>query len=168
MVPPMDSVDLHILSILQHDAATPLAAIAEAVSLSPTPCWRRIHKMETAGIITARVALLDPDLLGLALTVFVELESPSHSADWFDSFDRAIDRHDEIVEVYRMAGDIDYMLKVVVPSMADFDRFYRELIAAVPLKNVTSRFCMERIRQRTQLPLALIADRPDIRPRGRR
>lgn len=164
----MDSVDLQLLAILQRDAATPLAALAEAVSLSPTPCWRRIQKMEAAGIITGRVALLDPDRLGLSLTVFVELESPSHSADWFDRFNALIERYDEIVEVYRMAGDIDYMLKVVVPTMADFDRFYRELIAGVPLKNVTSRFCMERIRQTSALPLALIADSPAIRQRGRR
>ena len=164
----MDSVDLQLLAILQRDAATPLAALAEAVSLSPTPCWRRIQKMEAAGIITGRVALLDPDRLGLSLTVFVELESPSHTADWFDRFNALIERYDEIVEVYRMAGDIDYMLKVVVPTMADFDRFYRELIAGVPLKNVTSRFCMERIRQTSALPLALIADSPAIRQRGRR
>ena len=164
----MDSVDLQLLAILQRDAVTPLAALAEAVSLSPTPCWRRIQKMEAAGIITGRVALLDPDRLGLSLTVFVELESPSHSADWFDRFNALIERYDEIVEVYRMAGDIDYMLKVVVPTMADFDRFYRELIAGVPLKNVTSRFCMERIRQTSALPLALIADSPAIRQRGRR
>lgn len=149
----MDSIDLKILSVLQQDSATPLAKIAAQVNLSPTPCWRRIEKLEAAGVIRARVALLDPAKIGLGLTVFVELVTGDHSTEWLGRFAEAIAAMPEVMEVYRMAGDVDYLLKVVVPDTAGFDQFYRRLIDRVPLKNVTSRFCMERVKSTTAYPL---------------
>jgi Lrp/AsnC family transcriptional regulator len=145
----MDSIDLKILAILQENAATSLAEISERVNLSSTPCWRRIQKLEQAGVIEKRVALLDPGAIGLGLTVFVALETGDHSTEWLETFAAAVADMPEVMEVYRMAGDIDYMLKVVVPDTAGYDDFYRTLIARVPLKNVTSRFSMERVKSTT-------------------
>ena len=149
----MDSIDLKILAILQEDAATPLAEISERVNLSSTPCWRRIQKLEAAGIIERRVALLDPEALGFGLTVFVELETSDHSTEWLDRFAGAVAAMPEVMEVYRMAGDVDYMMKVVVRDTHGYDDFYRRLIDRVPLKNVTSRFSMERVKGTTAYPL---------------
>ena len=149
----MDFIDLKILAILQEDASTPLSEISERVNLSSTPCWRRIQKLEQSGVIQKRVALLDPSAMGLGLTVFVALETGDHSTEWLQQFADAIADMPEVMEVYRMAGDIDYMLKVVVPDTAGYDDFYRRLIARVPLKNVTSRFSMERIKSTTALRL---------------
>lgn len=145
----MDSIDLKILAILQENAATPLAEISERVNLSSTPCWRRIQKLEQSGVIEKRVALLDPEAIGLGLTVFVALETGDHSTEWLDRFAAAVDDMPEVMEVYRMAGDIDYMLKVVVADTHGYDDFYRKLIDRVPLKNVTSRFSMERVKSTT-------------------
>lgn len=149
----MDNVDRQILAILQDDASLPVAEIASRVNLSQTPCWRRIQKMEEAGIIARRVALVDPDKIGLGLTVFVELETGDHSRDWFDRFAAAIEQLPQAMEIYRMAGDVDYLLRVTVENMAAFDRFYQRLISLVPLKNVTSRFAMERVKFTTAFPV---------------
>lgn len=145
----MDSIDLRILAMLQRDASTPLAEIAERVHLSTTPTWRRIQKLEQSGVITGRVALLDPRAIGLGLTVFVELETGDHSSDWLRRFADTVADMAEVMEVYRMAGDVDYLMKVVVADTAGFDDFYRRLIERVPLKNVTSRFSMERVKATT-------------------
>jgi Lrp/AsnC family transcriptional regulator len=142
----MDLTDRKILSILQRDASLPVSEIAAEVNLSQTPCWRRIQKLEAAGIIEKRVALVDPQALGLDVTVFVEIESPDHSRQWLDAFAAVLSDMPEVMEVYRMAGDVDYLLKITVPNMAGYDDFYRRLIAAIPLKNVTSRFAMERVK----------------------
>lgn len=150
----MDTIDRKILAILQADATLPVADIARQVNLSPTPCWRRIQKLMDAGIIRKRVALVDPDLVGLGLTVFVEIETGDHSRDWLDQFAAAVVEMPEVMEIYRMAGDVDYLLRVSAANMADFDRFYQRLIATVPLKNVTSRFAMERVKYTTAYPLA--------------
>jgi Lrp/AsnC family transcriptional regulator len=149
----MDRTDLRILAILQEDCSLPVAEIASRVNLSQTPCWRRIQKLEAAGIIQRRVALVDPDAIGLGISVFVEIEAPDHTPDWLDTFARAVAGMPEVMEVYRMAGEIDYLLRVAVGSMADYDDFYRRLIAEVPLKNVTSRFAMERVKYSTAYPL---------------
>lgn len=145
----MDSTDLKILAILQEDATTPLAEIAERVNLSSTPSWRRVQKLERDGVIRGRVALLEPRAIGLGLTVFVELETGDHSAGWLRRFAEAVADMPEVMEVYRMAGDIDYLMKVVVADTAGYDDFYRRLIERVPLKNVTSRFSMERVKSTT-------------------
>jgi Lrp/AsnC family transcriptional regulator len=158
----MDRTDLKILAILQQDASIPVAEIAKRVNLSQTPCWRRIQKLEAAGVITGRVALLDPEAIGAGITVFVEVETGDHSAEWLARFADEVRAMPEVMEVYRMAGDVDYLLRVAVGSMAAFDEFYKRLIAAVPLKNVTSRFAMERVKSTTAYPL------PEPAPRGAR
>jgi Lrp/AsnC family transcriptional regulator len=149
----MDSIDRKILGILQEDASVSIGDIAKQVNLSQTPCWRRIQKLAETGIITKRVALVDPDAIGLGLTVFVEIESGDHSREWLDRFTAAITEMPEVMEIYRMAGDVDYLLRITVPNMAAVDTFYQRLISMVPLKNVTSRFAMERVKYTTAYPL---------------
>jgi Lrp/AsnC family transcriptional regulator len=154
----MDDIDRKILTILQQDATVSVARISERVGLSQTPCWKRIQRLEATGVILQRVALLAPEKLGLGLTVFVLIESSDHSAAWLEQFARVVADMPEVMEVYRMAGDADYMLRVVVSDMQSYDRFYKRLIATASLKNVTSRFAMERIKQNTAF---------DIKPRPR-
>ena len=149
----MDATDRKILAILQDDASLSVADIAARVNLSQTPCWRRIQKLTDSGVITKRVALVDPDALGLGLTVFVEIETGDHSQEWLGKFAAAIKEMPEVMEIYRMAGDVDYMLRITVPSMAAVDTFYQRLISLVPLKNVTSRFAMERVKYTTAYPV---------------
>jgi Lrp/AsnC family transcriptional regulator len=149
----MDSIDRKILAILQEDASISIGDIAKQVNLSQTPCWRRIQKLAETGIITKRVALVDPDAIGLGLTVFVEIESGDHSKEWLDRFTAAITEMPEVMEIYRMAGDVDYLLRITVPNMAAVDTFYQRLISMVPLKNVTSRFAMERVKHTTAYPV---------------
>jgi Lrp/AsnC family transcriptional regulator len=149
----MDSIDRKILGILQEDASMSIGDIAKQVNLSQTPCWRRIQKLTETGIITKRVALVDPDAIGLGLTVFVEIESGDHSKEWLDRFTAAITEMPEVMEIYRMAGDVDYLLRITVPNMAAVDTFYQRLISMVPLKNVTSRFAMERVKYTTAYPV---------------
>lgn len=149
----MDSTDRKILSLLQDDASLSLAEIAAQVNLSQTPCWRRIQKLEGRGVIRKRVALIDPNSLGLGLTVFVEIETGDHSKEWLERFAEAVTGMPEVMGFYRMAGDVDYLLQVTVANMAAFDAFYQRLISLVPLKNVTSRFAMERIKETTAYPV---------------
>lgn len=149
----MDSTDRKILEILQDDASLAVAEVAARVNLSQTPCWRRIQKLEEAGVITKRVALVDPDAIGLGLTVFVEVETGDHSKDWLERFAAAIKQMSDVMEIYRMAGDVDYLLRIVVANMAAYDAFYQRLIETVPLKNVTSRFAMERVKFTTAHPV---------------
>ncbi len=153
----MDAIDRRILIALQDNAELSIAQLADRAGLSPTPCWKRVQKLEESGIITRRVALLAPEKLGLGLTVFVQIEAEDHSALWLQNFAALVSARPEVMELYRMAGDVDYMLRVVVPDMASYDAFYRALIAAIRLKNVTSRFAMERIKYTTALPLAVEA-----------
>ena len=149
----MDSTDRKILAILQEDASLSVADVAAKVNLSQTPCWRRIQKLTDSGVITKRVALVDPDALGLGLTVFVEIETGDHSKEWLGKFAEAIKEMPEVMEIYRMAGDVDYMLRITVPNMAAVDTFYQRLFSLVPLKNVTSRFAMERVKYTTAYPV---------------
>ena len=150
----MDNTDRKILAILQEDASLPVAEVAARVNLSQTPCWRRIQKLEEAGVIQGRVAILDPNSIGLGLTVFVEIETGDHSREWLERFAEAIQSMPEVMEVYRMAGDVDYLIRLAVANMTAYDDFYRRLIALVPMKNVTSRFAMERVKYTTAYPLA--------------
>lgn len=149
----MDAIDRKILTLLQHDSSLSIAELAEQVHLSQTPCWKRIQKLEAAGIITGRVALVAPDKIGLGLTVFVSVETADHSAAWIARFAATVSAMPEVMEFYRMAGDVDYMLRVVVADMEAYDAFYKRLIEVIPLKNVTSRFAMERIKSTTALPV---------------
>jgi Lrp/AsnC family transcriptional regulator len=149
----MDDTDRRILAVLQQDASLSIAEIAKRAGLSTTPCWKRIQRLETDGVVVRRVALLDPKKLGLGLTVFVSVETADHSEGWIERFGALVSDMPEVMEFYRMAGDVDYMLRVVVADMEAYDAFYKRLIAQAPLKNVTSRFAMERIKQTTALPL---------------
>ena len=149
----LDLIDRKIVAELMRDATLPIAQIADKAGLSQTPCWKRIQKLEAAGILTARVALADPAKLGFSLTVFVGIEAPDHSPGWREAFARAVDAVPEIMEVYRMAGELDYLLRVAVPDMAAFDALYKRLTDAVPIKNVTSHFAMERMKFTTAYPI---------------
>ncbi len=149
----IDAIDRKILRVLQEDASLSVADIGERVGLSSTPCWKRIQRMEQDGIITGKVALVDQNKIGLGITVFVSVESNDHSDEWLKKFASAVRTMPEVMEFYRMAGDVDYMLRVVVADMQSYDVFYRQLIAAVALKNVTSRFAMEKIKSITALPV---------------
>ncbi len=155
MIALMDRTDLKILAILQEDTSLAVAEVAARVNLSQTPCWRRIQKLEAAGVIQRRVAILDPEAVGVGIAVFVEIEAADHSPGWLEGFAATVAGMPEVMEVYRMAGDVDYLLRVAVGSMQDYDDFYRRLIAAVPLKNVTSRFAMERVKSTTAYPLRI-------------
>jgi Lrp/AsnC family transcriptional regulator len=153
----MDLIDRKILDLLQADATLSIAEIADRVGLSQTPCWKRIQRLEAQGVIERRVALLNPEKLGLGLTVFVSVETNDHSQAWLARFAEIVTALPEVLEFYRMAGDVDYMLRVVVPDMAAYDLFYKRLIAAIPLKNVSSRFAMERVKASTVLPIGHLA-----------
>ena len=160
----MDSIDLKILALLQTDATLSIATIGERVGLSQTPCWKRIQRLEADGVIDRRVAVLDPVKLGLGLTVFVSIETADHSEDWLERFAETVASMPEVLEFYRMAGDVDYMLRVVVADMQAYDTFYKKLIATLPLKNVTSRFAMEKVKSTTALPIPLPPSaRPSLR-----
>jgi Lrp/AsnC family transcriptional regulator len=142
----LDRLDREILRLLAADASLSLAEIASRVGLTPTPCWKRIRRMEQAGVILGRVATIDPAKVGLPVSVFVAVETADHSSAWLKRFAEVVTELPEIVDAWRMSGDVDYVLHVVVPDIAAYDDFYRRLIAAVPLRNVTSRFSMERLK----------------------
>jgi Lrp/AsnC family transcriptional regulator len=149
----LDVTDRKILMVLQEDASLSVAEIGDRVGLSSTPCWKRIQRLEADGIIQRRVALVDQNKVGLGITVFVSVESADHSEAWLRTFADAVSAMPEVLEFYRMAGDVDYMLRVVVADMQSYDVFYKKLISAVSLKNVTSRFAMEKIKSVTVLPV---------------
>lgn len=149
----LDLIDRKIVAELMRDATLPIVQIADKAGLSQTPAWERIQKLEATGVITSRVALVDPAKLGYGLTVFVGIEAPDHSPDWRDAFGRAVEGIPEIMEVYRMAGELDYLLRVAVQDMAAFDTLYKQLTDAVPIKNVTSHFAMERMKFTTAYPV---------------
>jgi Lrp/AsnC family transcriptional regulator, cysteine-sensing transcriptional activator len=155
----MDAIDYKILNVVQQNASLSVAEIGQRVGLSSTPCWKRIQRMESEGVIQKRVALIDQDKIGLGVTVFVSIETGDHSQEWLDKFADVVRAMPEVMEFYRMAGDVDYMLRVVVTDIQNYDSFYKRLITTAPLKNVTSRFAMEKIKSTTALPI------PDARPK---
>ena len=155
----MDSIDLKLLEILQQDADTPLADLAARVHLSPTPCWRRVQKMRAAGVIRSNVALCDAAKLNVGVTVFVSVRTNQHTQGWLERFARGVKEIPEVVEFYRMSGDIDYLLRVVVPDIAGYDAVYKKLIKAADLHDVSSSFAMEQIKYTTALPLNYAPDR---------
>ncbi|MDH3713787.1 MAG: Lrp/AsnC family transcriptional regulator [Gammaproteobacteria bacterium] len=149
----MDRFDKRILAILQADADISIADLAERVGLSKNPCWRRIQKLQSAGVITRRVALLDAGRLNVGTTVFVKIRTDQHNLQWLQRFTAAVAALPEVTEFYRMAGDMDYLLKVVVPSIDAFDTVYKRLIEQIDIFEVSSYFAMEEIKNSTQLPL---------------
>ncbi len=150
----LDAIDRRILTVLQQDATLALQAVAEQVGLSPSPCWRRIQKLEQAGYIKARVTLLDPDKMNVGVTVFVAVRTSQHSLEWLEKFAGVVREIPEVIEFYRMSGDVDYMLRVVVPDIAAYDAVYKRLIQRVELADVSSSFAMERIKYTTALPVS--------------
>jgi len=149
----LDSFDKKILDCLQDNADMPLAEVAKRVGLSTTPCWRRIQKLEEEGVITGRVALLDPRKINTRVTAFVAITTNQHNDEWLKRFAEVIRDFPEVVEFYRMAGQVDYLLRVVVPDIEAYDAFYKRLIAKIELSDVTSMFAMEEIKSTTRLPL---------------
>ncbi|VDC30055.1 Lrp/AsnC family transcriptional regulator [Pseudogemmobacter humi] len=149
----LDLIDRKIVAELMRDATLPVAQIADRVGLSQTPCWKRIQKLEANGVLTGRVALANPARLGFGLTVFIGIEAPDHSAEWREGFTKAVAGFPEIMEVYRMAGEMDYLLRVSVADMAAFDALYKRLTDAIAIKNVTSHFAMERMKYTTAYPV---------------
>ncbi|WP_044874804.1 Lrp/AsnC family transcriptional regulator [Pseudomonas sp. LFM046] len=149
----MDKKDLQIISLLQQDASISLAELAEAVNLSPTPCWRRLQKLREDGVIQKQVALCDAERLKLGVTVFVTIRTSRHSDEWTRQFIEGTRDIPEIVEIYRMTGDVDYLLKIVVPDIKGYDAVYKRLIRVADLSDVSSGFAMEVIKHTTALPL---------------
>lgn len=149
----LDDIDRRLLRKLQRDATLSLDQLSDAVNLSRNACWRRIKALEADGIIAARVTLLDPDKLGLPLTVFIQIRTNAHEPGWLDRFKSATRAMPEILGVYRMSGDLDYLIRARVADMADYDRLYQRLISRVPLYDVSASFVMEGIKDTTELPL---------------
>lgn len=149
----LDAIDRKILDLLQQDATQQGAEIAARVGLSPTPCWRRIQRMKEAGVITRSVALVDARKVNVGVTVFVSVRTNTHAQAWFEQFKATVEAIPEVVEFYRMSGDIDYLLRVVVPDIAAYDRVYKRLTADTQLFDISSSFAMEEIKFTTALPL---------------
>ena len=149
----LDAIDRRILRELQKDSTIAIAELAQLVGLSQTPCWKRIKRLTDAEIITKRVALLDRSKLDLGLAVFVSVRTNRHDQEWLDAFAGAAAAMPEVVEFYRLSGDTDYLMKVLVRDIAAYDAFYKRLIAAVPLSDVSSAFAMEQIKYTTALPV---------------
>ena len=147
-------MDLKILGLLQVDATMPIAEIGKIVGLSTTPCWRRIQKLDEAGVIRARVAVLDPAKVNVGVTAFVSIKTDQHSLDWLERFHHAVADLPEVAEFYRMSGEIDYLMRVVVPDIAAYDAFYKKLISRIEISKVSSAFAMEQIKYTTALPLS--------------
>ncbi len=149
----LDPSDRRLLALLQEDATISIADLAERIGLSPTPCWKRVKRLERVGLIRSRVALLDRAALGLDVTVFVAVRTTQHSDEWLQTFAEGVAQIPEVVEFYRMSGEVDYLLKVVARDIADYDRIYRKLIKVAPLHDVSSSFAMQEIKSTTALPL---------------
>ena len=149
----MDRLDRKILRLLQADSTLAVADVARKVGLSTTPCWRRIQKLEEDGVIRRRVAILDPVKVNASVNVFVSIRTSAHSHEWLRRFSEVVQDFPEVVEFYRMSGEIDYLLRVVVPDIAAYDAFYKRLITKIEIRDVSSSFAMEQIKYTTELPL---------------
>ncbi|APG61560.1 transcriptional regulator [Sphingorhabdus lutea] len=149
----LDDTDRKILNVIQQDSNIALARLAEMVGMSQTPCWKRVKKMEDAGIITGRVALVDREKVGLGVTVFVSVRTNQHEEKWLENFSSIIRDIPEVTEFYRMSGDVDYLLKIICADIADYDRIYRKMIRSAQMGDVSSSFAMEQIKYTTAIPL---------------
>lgn len=150
----VDAIDCKILNLLQKDAGVSTSEIAREVGLSTTPCWRRIQRLEKEGVIQRRVTILDREKVNVGVDVFVAIKAGSHSDAWLEKFAAAVRTLPEVMEFYRMSGEIDYLMRVVVPDIAAYDKFYKRLIRKVEMADVSSSFAMERLKYTTSLPLA--------------
>ncbi len=149
----MDAIDRELLRLLQADVTLPIAELAQRVNLSQTPCWKRVQRLKETGVIRAQVALCDARKLGVGTTVFVAVRTDQHTEKWAQRFTQVVSAMPEVVEVYRMSGEVDYLLRVAVMGIEDYDRVYKQLIKAVPLSDVSSSFAMEQIKYSTALPV---------------
>ena len=149
----LDEMDIKILRLLQQDCTRPVADIGKEVGLSTTPCWRRVQKLEESGVIQRRVAILDAQQVNAEVTIFVSIKTEQHSLAWLEKFHSVVADFPEVVEFYRMSGEIDYLLRVAVPDIAAYDAFYKRLIARIDIAKVSSAFAMEQIEYTTALPL---------------
>jgi Lrp/AsnC family transcriptional regulator len=158
----LDDMDIKILRILQEDCTRSVADIGKEVGLSTTPCWRRIQKLEEAGVVKRRVAVLDAARVNAGVTVFVSIKTDQHSLVWLEKFHEAVVDFPEVIEFYRMSGDVDYLLRVAVPDIASYDAFYKKLISRVEISKVSSAFAMEQIKSTTALPLDFALRRAEV------
>lgn len=152
----LDSFDRKLLSLLQKDASLSVAELGENVGLSTTPCWKRLKRLEDEGYIERRVALVNRTKVGFPVTVFVSIRTNQHDEVWLAEFARVTAGFPEIVELYRMSGEVDYLMKVIVPDIEGYDRFYKRLIRAIKLTDVSSAFAMEQIKYSTEVPIEVI------------
>ena len=152
-MPDLDLIDRKLLAALQTDATLSVGVLAEQVSLSRSACWRRIRDLQDRGVIRARVTLLDPEQLGMGVTVFAMVRTNRHDEAWLKNFTRTLESMPEVLEFYRTSGDVDYLLKIAARDIKDYDRVYRKLISKVDLLDVSSSFVMETLKQTTALPL---------------
>lgn len=151
----LNDIDLRLIAILQCDVSIAIDELARRVGLTKTPCWRRLQKLEKSGIIKRKVALLDAKLLDLSVSVFVQVKTSKHDSDWLAKFSTTVSAFPEVVDFYRMSGEYDYLLRVVVKDIANYDAFYQRFIQATSLTDVTSSFAMEEIKRSTELPLII-------------
>lgn len=154
----LDAIDRRILARVQRDSTLPMAELAAQVGLSLTPCWRRVQKLEKDGYILKRIAVLDRHMLNASVTVFVAIRTTEHSIEWIDRFHKATRDMDEVVDIYRMSGEIDYLIRAFVPNIEAYDKLYKKLISKLPASNVTSMFAMEEIKSTSEVPLSFIDD----------
>ncbi len=152
-IPDIDKIDARILTELQTDASRPVSEIAAQVGLSTNPCWRRIKRLQDERVVLSRVALVDPASMGLGITVFVSIRTNQHNKEWFEAFSAGVRDMPEVVEFHRMSGEIDYLLKILVADLAEFDAVYKRLIEVAPLFDVTSSFSLEQIKYTTAVPV---------------
>jgi len=152
----MDDIDKKILSFLQTNADIPIAELSKKINLSPSPCWLRISKLYKLGYIKKKVAVIDRNKINLSVVAFVQIKTNQHNMDWSKKFLKSVNEMDEVVEFYRLSGSIDYLLKVLVPSIEKFDEFYKKLTEKIDLSDVTTSFSMEEIKQTSNLPLDYI------------
>ncbi|MEE8042959.1 MAG: Lrp/AsnC family transcriptional regulator [Pseudomonadales bacterium] len=150
----MDKYDRRLLELLQADASLSVAELAKRVSLSSTPCWRRVRNLEETGVIQKRVALLDRNKMNLPVTVFCAIKTNQHDLDWLDRFARVVRDIPEVAEFYRMSGDTDYLIKIVVPDIDTYDQVYKKLISSIDIYDVSSSFAMEQLKYTTALPVS--------------
>src|SRR4026207_2066226 len=163
----LDRMDRKILDMLQKDCTLPVAEIGKQIGLSTTPCWPRIQKLEEAGVIQRRVAILNPPDVNAGVTVFVSIKTDQHSLAWLEKFHAAVIDFPEVVEFYRMSGEVDYLLRVVVPDIGAYDAFYKKLISRIEISKVSSAFAMEQIKYTTALPLDFALPQPEQKPSPR-
>ena len=153
----LDAIDRQLLMLLQKNSDLPINELVAAVHLTPTPCWRRIQRLKELGVISKQVALVDRQKVNLGVTVFVSVRTRNHDLPWLEKFRATVQGISEIVEVYRMSGDVDYLLRVVVPDIAAYDGVYKQLIQRVPLSDVSSSFVMEEFKSTTAVPLSYMS-----------